>query len=125
MLLRIAQSSMYINALGIVDAALDIAQGNNFTAQFTEQPSSNTTNVTKALDYYRTAIRQHPPIAQRLTCHDLYPARSCLQPSFAATNGERLTCNDGGYRISAVHRIGIHNPGHYLRICVHIGGRNI
>src|ERR1044071_8746531 len=95
MLSGVMDGSGDINTVRIINAADDIAQTDDFTPQFLQKTSSNTTHITKALYHYCTAFRFQLHILQSCTRHNLYPTSRGLKTTFTATNRERLAGHGG------------------------------
>ncbi len=126
MLFGVAQGAMNINAVGVIDAAIEIAQTDNFAVEFVvKETGRNAANVAEALDHHRAVCGVYALILQRLACDHHHTTGSGFHTPFAAANANRLTGNHGGNRIAFMHRIRIHHPGHNLRVCIHIGRENI
>src|SRR5579884_4125606 len=108
---------MHIDAIGIVDATVDIAQTDNFAVEFiVEQAGGDAAHIAEALHDDRAILRAHTMIAHGLACHDQHTASGRFQASLAAADGKRLASNYGGNGVATVHGVGVHDPGHDLRV---------
>src|SRR5205085_1489959 len=54
-----------------------------------------------------------------------HPAAGGLLAAFAAADADRLARDHAGHRVAAVHRVGVHHPGHDLSVGVHVGRRDV
>src|SRR5437764_14143671 len=90
-----------------------------------QQTCRDAAHIAEALNDHRTRIWTHSQMVQCFACyyHNTAPGR--FKAALTPPNGQWLTSDNGGYRITPVHRVGIHHPGHNLRIGVHIRSRNI
>src|SRR6185312_5033377 len=52
-------------------------------------------------------------------------ASRCLASSKRATHLDRLARHDRGRRVTDMHRVRVHHPGHHALVRIHVGRRNI
>jgi len=126
MLFGVAQRAMHVDTTRIVNAAGDIAQADDPALQFiAKQARRDAAHVAEALHNDRTLLRVQTAIAYGFARHHQHTARGGFQASLAAADSQGLAGNDGGNRIAHMHRVCIHDPGHNLRVGIHVGGGNV
>src|SRR5258706_9087819 len=125
LLLFIAQDSGGVQARLVIDTTPGITNGYNFTSFVMEETGSNGTCITISLDTDTSPFERHTKTSGSLASDKQYAGGSCIITTLTTTNRERLTCDDCRTGEALMHGIGIHNPGHDLRICIDIWCWNI
>ena len=114
-----------VEPLVVVDPALHGADGDDLGARFAiEQPSQVAAHISESLNDDACPFQRDAEVA-RVFLHHVHdaPAGRFLAPQ-RATQGHRFPGHNRG-AVALAARVFIENPGHHLRIGVHIGSGNI
>ena len=114
-----------IDAAGIGDAAAGVAKRDNFCFFIGEEPSDGRARVAEALDGDgRSAQGNFFQLAGLL--HDGHQAaRRGFFPAGRSADGQRLAGDHCLRSMADHHSVGIHDPGHGLRIGINVGSGNV
>src|SRR5260370_4228256 len=109
-----------VDTAGVGDAAAGVAEGDDFSFLFREQARGSRSGVAEALNGDgRSAERDFFQLAGFFDDVEK-AARGGFAASFGTANGNGFAGDDTVRGMSDGHRIGIHDPGHRLRVGVNI-----
>ena len=110
---------------GIVHAAARIADRHNLRFFLREQSRHGRAHVAEALNGDRRAAQGNLFDLARFLDHVEASAPGGVAAPFGAADRNRLAGHDAGRRVSHGHGVGVHDPGHGLRVGVNVGRGNI
>ena len=115
----------HVEALGVVDAALPVGGRDDLRAMGVHQLGADRADVAEALHGHRRALELEAEVPGRLAGDDHHAASGGLAPAERAAHLDRLAGDDGGRGVADVHRVGVHEPRHDLRVGVDVGRRHV
>src|SRR5579859_527762 len=124
-LLLEAQHSRRIKPGLVINAAARIADSYDLAPFFMEEAGGNRTGITIPLNAHARAFERHTDMFRRLAGHKQDACSGGIVTAFAAADRKRLARDDRRDGVALVHGIGIHDPGHHLRVGVDIRRGNI
>src|SRR3546814_9735572 len=98
-----------------------VLNGDNLGPGFVKQPGGCAAHVAEALYDYPGAFDGNTGIARSFATHHIDTPAGCFDTAQAATQRDRLAGYYAGGGGAFVHGVGVHHPGHGLRVGVYIG----
>ena len=114
-----------VDTLRVHDRACRIREPDDHGPELSHQLRREATGVSESLHDDACALEVHAQVLRRLD--DRVHRATCrrLVAAFASTDRERLAGHHGKRRVAVVHGVRVHDPGHRLRVRVHIGRRDV
>ena len=110
---------------GCIDAAAGIADRDDRRASLRHQPGGDRTGVAESLHHDpRTPAMSRPRLGRLLDGENASPPGR-LVPALRSAQHQRLAGDHPGHRVPDVHRVGVHQPGHDLRVRVDVRRGNV
>ncbi len=108
-----------------VDPARDVRDGEHLRAPRGEVPRSDAADVPEALDD-AALLGEVPAEPQARALDDHHDAGAgCLAAEDGAADRDRLAGDDLRNRVTDLHRVRVHHPGHRLLVRRHVGRRDV
>src|SRR5207248_4827764 len=105
-----------VQAFSTKDASADVGDCNYSCAKLLQCTCCCSADRTVTLYRHVGASQIHPSTGGSFLdaiCHAL---ASCILAALGAAESDRLSGDDTRHGVAPVHRVGIHHPGHHLRI---------
>src|SRR6202012_5180108 len=112
----------YVDAIGVVEAAIVLGDADDGVALFVEELGGVGADVAKALDDDAAAVDGHAEVFHGLVADDGNAAAGGLFASARTAEVDGLAGDDRVDGLAHVHGVGVHNPGHGLLVGAHVGG---
>src|SRR4029077_8778815 len=109
----------------VVESAVNICNADDFVARLVHQVGGLRADVAKTLDDNARATTLHAEFLNCLVAADHKAATGGFGAALGATEFERFAGDDGGGGLANVHGVGVHHPGHRLRVGANVGRRNV
>src|SRR4029077_1712472 len=109
----------------VIKSAVNIRDADDFIARLVHQVGSLRADVTKTLDNDARAVTLHAEFLNCLVAADHKAAAGRFGAALGATEFKWLACDDSGGGLAEVHGVGVHHPGHRLRVGANVGRRNV
>ena len=123
MFLHIAERHVDVDAVFVVDAAEDIGQADDLAARARcSRRAADRADVAEAL--HDDAASQSNGMSSTLQASRMVmntPRPVASDAPWLPPMAQRLAGDDGRDRIAVVHGVGVHDPGHDLRVGVDVG----
>ena len=114
-----------IQSVCLIVSAGDIADTNDLIASFGQKARSGAANIPHTLYGNAQRWRVDSQVFKGFHGHNADTAAGCFISSKGSADINGLSCDHARNRIAFEHTVGIHDPAHYLRVCVHIRRGNI
>ena len=114
-----------VEAARVDDAAPRVADGDDLRPLLVEEPGGDAASVAEALDGYGGAAQVHALHPAGFLGDEQAPARRRLVAALGAAERDGLAGHDAQAGVAHRHRVGVHHPGHGLRVGVDVGGGDV
>ena len=115
------EQSIDVQAVRIVDRAIVFDDADDLETGARHQPGRHAAHVAEALNHHAGAGRFDAEPAQRLQRDDHAAAAGGFRAAARSAQSHRLAGDHRGHGLALVHGVGVHDPGHGLRVGVDIG----
>jgi len=114
-----------VQSIWVVQATADVADRNNLAAHLVQDARGPRADVAVALNCNRRVRCRAAYALQELAGDDGHAATGGCRAALRATHAERLAGHELEHLRAADHAGGVRDPGHDLRVGVHIGCRDV
>ena len=119
---RCAQRRVDVYPVRVVDAAVDVRDGDDLVAGLVHQARRRCRRRCPSPGRRRCVWpRRHAEPLDGLVDDEQEAAAGRLAPARGAAEVNGLAGDDGRHGVARVHRVGVHDPGHRLLVGVHVG----
>lgn len=102
-----------------------ITDADNLDASLSKAIGRHRSHIAEPLDDGGRVVRADPKVCKRAADKVRHPASGRFAAAERASRRHRLSGDDLVDRLALIHGIGVHEPGHDLRVRAHIGGHYV
>ena len=114
-----------VHAGFVVNPAARVADGDDLRARLAQELRGDAADVAEALYRDGRAFKRHAGILAGLLRDEQDAASGRLEAAAAAADRHRLAGDDAGDGVAVHHAVGVHDPGHDLRVGAHVRRRDV
>src|SRR5690606_16165452 len=123
--LNVLEQTQDVQAVRVVNGAGVVLHRDDLGACLGEQTSRRAPHVTETLHTHARALNGQAMVVRGGAADHVHAAAGGFHAAQTAADGDGLAGDHAGGGAAVVHGVGVHHPGHGLRVGVDIGSGNI